>query len=241
DLENVWIVGNQAYSGGGLSVLLGTVTLNSVTISGNECESVGGGIELLGIGQTIPSQIGRLEIRNSTISGNHAQYVGGAIYVAAAGQLLVENSTIAENTNRPGDPTMPRLNPDLVYTLVEGACSAGPDASCIYLSSNDEELAVSGLGLGPLAMNGGTTPTHALTSASPAIDLVPLGAACPPDDQRGVARPQDGDGDREARCDAGSFELIRGPAGVEIPTLGEIALITLMLLLACAGVGALRR
>ncbi len=136
---------------------------------------------------------------------------------------------------------MPRLNPDLVYTLVEGACSAGTDASCIYLSSNDEELAVSGLGLGPLAMNGGTNPTHALTSASPAIDLVPLAAACPPADQRGVTRPQDGDGDREARCDAGSFELIRGPAGVEIPTLGELALITLILLLACAGVAALRR
>ncbi|MCP4680582.1 MAG: hypothetical protein GY854_34890, partial [Deltaproteobacteria bacterium] len=168
-----------------------------------------------------------------------------AIYVAAAGQLLIEYSTIAENTNRPGDDTIAafytRPNSDAIYTLVEGACRAGTDARCIYLSSRNDRLDVAGLGLGPLAMNGGTTPTHALTSARPAIDLVPLGAACPPDDQRDAARPQDGDGDREARCDAGSFDLIRVPAGAEIPTLGELALSTLMLLLACAGVDALRR
>ncbi|MCP4654995.1 MAG: hypothetical protein GY856_06205, partial [bacterium] len=241
ELENVWIVDNQADRGGGLEVLLGTVTLDHVTISGNEAGGAGGGIWLLGIGQTLPETIGRLEIRNSTISGNHADQVGGAIFIGGAGQLLVEYSTIADNTNRPGDPTMPRLNPDLVYTLVEGACSAGPAASCIYLSSKSEELPVAELGLEPLAMNGGLTPTHALMPGSPAIDIVPLDAACPPDDQRGVARPQDGDGDREASCDAGSFELIRAPSVVEIPTLGEFALLALMLLLASAGVVAMRR
>ncbi|MCP4547035.1 MAG: hypothetical protein GY835_11270, partial [bacterium] len=202
-LENVWIVDNQGDLGGGIIILLGTVTLDHVTISGNE-SFTGGGIWLLGIGQTLPETIGRLEIRNSTISGNHAEYDGGAILVGGAGQLLLEYSTIVENTNRPGDETISSIlshaPANAVYTLVEGACSAGSDASCIYLSSKVEELAVSDLGLGPLAMNGGTTPTHALTSASPAIDLVPLGAACPPDDQRGTARPQDGDGDREARC-----------------------------------------
>ncbi|MCP4568533.1 MAG: hypothetical protein GY841_13225, partial [FCB group bacterium] len=88
---------------------------------------------------------------------------------------------------------------------------------------------------------GGSTPTHALLSPSPAIDVVPLAAACPPDDQRGAARPQDGDGDGEARCDAGSFELIRTPSSVEIPTLGEFALLALILLLASAGVVAVRR
>jgi hypothetical protein len=53
--------------------------------------------------------------------------------------------------------------------------------------------------LGPLADNGGQTDTLALLPGSPAIDR---GAACPPTDQRGVARPQG------AACDTGAFELV---------------------------------
>jgi len=53
--------------------------------------------------------------------------------------------------------------------------------------------------LGPLAANGGPTPTLALAPGSPAIDAA---AACPPPDtdQRGVARPQG------KTCDIGAFE-----------------------------------
>lgn len=61
----------------------------------------------------------------------------------------------------------------------------------------------------PIADNGGKTPTRALDPASPAIDAGlnagPL-ASCPAVDQRGEARPQDGDGDGEAICDAGAVE-----------------------------------
>jgi hypothetical protein len=42
--------------------------------------------------------------------------------------------------------------------------------------------------LGPLADNGGPTPTHALLPGSPAIDAGD-DVDCPPADQRGVARP----------------------------------------------------
>jgi predicted outer membrane repeat protein len=60
--------------------------------------------------------------------------------------------------------------------------------------------------LAPLANNGGPTQTHALLSGSPAIDAANPAApgsggnACPPADQRGVARPQG------PRCDIGAFE-----------------------------------
>ncbi len=240
-LENVWIVANQAYIGGGLAVELGRVRLDQVTISDNECMHSGGGVYIFGISQT---RVGRLEVRNSTISGNHAALAGGAIRTGAAGQLLLEYSTVAVNTNRPGDATItPFLShapSNGMYTLVEGACSAGPDARCIYLSSKAEELAAPDLGLEPLAMNGGLTPTHALLPESPALDVVPPDAVCPDDDQRGTARPEDGDRDGEARCDAGAFEL-GGPAVVEIPTLGELGQLALVLLLAGAAVLALRR
>ena len=237
-LEGVEIYSNEAFIGGGLGVELGVVTLDRATIRDNACEHTGGGIYVFGISQTV---VGRLEVRNSTISANHADLSGGAIRIGAAGQLVLEYSTVAENTNRPGDPSIfPLLAADPAYTLVEGACTAGPDTSCIYLADRDEELAVPDLGLAPLAANGGLTPTHALLPASPAIDRVPAAAACPAGDQRGAPRPQDGDGNGEARCDAGAFERTR-PAAVEIPTLGSIGAMALALVLAGAGLGALRR
>ncbi len=77
-------------------------------------------------------------------------------------------------------------------------------------------------------------------AVSPCFSVATPGAACPGDDQRGAARPRDGDRDGEARCDAGSFEL-GGPSVVEIPVLGELGLLVLMIVLAWAGVVASRR
>jgi hypothetical protein len=65
--------------------------------------------------------------------------------------------------------------------------------------------------LGPLQNNGGPTDTHALLPGSPAIDAG-ASAACPATDQRGVARPLDGNGDGTTACDVGAFELV-DPSG----------------------------
>jgi hypothetical protein len=64
-----------------------------------------------------------------------------------------------------------------------------------------------------LADNGGSTLTHFLSPESPAVDAGdPSGCmdhagVLLTTDQRGVARPQDGDHDDNDICDAGAFEL----------------------------------
>ncbi len=70
-----------------------------------------------------------------------------------------------------------------------------------------------------LAKNGGPTPTRALVAGSPAIDAVNDGTCLPPaKDQRGVTRPQDGNGDVGPACDIGSYEFVfTGSAPVQAP------------------------
>src|SRR5205823_6358251 len=63
--------------------------------------------------------------------------------------------------------------------------------------------------LGPLADNGGPTQTQALLAGSPAIDAGSCANAAGVtvgEDQRGLSRPRDGDGDGISRCDVGALE-----------------------------------
>ena len=68
--------------------------------------------------------------------------------------------------------------------------------------------------LGPLGDFGGLTPTHLLLAGSPAIDhgkTTPTGLLsfhCDAADQRGVARPFDGDATAGALCDIGATEYV---------------------------------
>ena len=64
--------------------------------------------------------------------------------------------------------------------------------------------------LGPLQDNGGPTGTHAPAASSPAIDAG-CNAACPAFDQRGAARPADGNGIGGATCDIGAYEYAAVP------------------------------
>src|SRR6266511_1334674 len=72
--------------------------------------------------------------------------------------------------------------------------------------------------LGPVQNNGGPTDTHALAVGGPAVDAGG-NAGCPATDQRGAARPFDGNGDGTATCDIGAFELTVPP-----PPLADLSL-----------------
>jgi hypothetical protein len=202
------IVGNSAIdTGGGLLVALRLTTISGSTFSGNLAGFAGGAIDVEG----------QIQITNSTLSGNQAGTAAGGIRVAGVGELT--NVTIAGNTSAIGTAMMNTPVSTMTYrnTIFEGSCNAAPTvtslggniespgATCQLSGSDQTNVPAADLKLAPLNFYGGPTPTHVPLQGSVAIDG---GTGCPPPDvdQRGQARPIDGDGSAGAQCDVGAVE-----------------------------------
>jgi CSLREA domain-containing protein len=196
------LLGNRASDGAGAVEARGGVSAWRSAFVGNVGER----------GGAIAGDIDRL--RNVTFSGNRARTVGGAYWSTSAFPL--SNVTIAGNrAPRGGAVAAPRgtagalgLADHVIVadnaTAVGGQCrgdmrSSGRNVedgrSCDFDRASDR--AGADPLLGPLASNGGPTPTRALRIGSPAIDV---GGDCADRDQRGAPR-----GDP---CDAGAYELV---------------------------------
>ena len=204
--------GNIANSGGGVMNLNGT-TLDIIgsTISGNSASLLSGGR-----GGGIFND-GTLIVINSTISGNSGAN-GGGIHngIADVPTLRLTNSTIALNTpaNVANAGAFITAN-----SLLHGSCSLStfggsvsslggnlesPGDTC-DLTDPTDQVGIPDPGIGPLADNGGPTFTHMLLPGSDAIDAG-TAAECMNEDQRGVPRAMDGDGDTVQGCDVGAVE-----------------------------------
>lgn len=103
--------------------------------------------------------------------------------------------------------------------IADGGYNISDDSSCQLTSPHSKSNTNPGLASAGLANNGGPTQTIALRAGSPAIDAIPP-AACTaadgsplPTDQRGYARPADGNRDGIAGCDVGAYEFGLRPAG----------------------------
>ncbi|MFN8420946.1 MAG: choice-of-anchor Q domain-containing protein [Anaerolineae bacterium] len=219
-LTNSTISGNSGGIGGGIfnNGPSATLTIVNSTISGNTATTnVGGGIANLG---------GTLTVTNSTISGNFAA-AGGGISVASGSLLTtITNTTISGNSTSSGTggniyvANNSTILTTLRNTIVAGGTCTGSlndgGGNLAYPTACGSIAAGSNPLLGALQNNGGTTLTHLPGVGSPAIDAGndAICAAAPVNnvDQRGVARPQDGNGDSVTHCDIGAVEVAAAPA-----------------------------
>ena len=224
-IDNSTIMSNRAVTGGGIYDSGSQLQVTNTTISGNGPSNSGGGIY---------TNTGGL-FHNVTISGNSAN-VGGGISNAIS-PLLLFSATLADNTGiSTGSGLYNSGSVTLKNTIVTNNLGAG--SSCVNtgggtLTSNGynldsgnscgfihpDDLTNTDPLLGPLYENGGPTRTHALLSHSPAIDSGGYPGFGGLKDQRGFARPQDGDGDETAAWDMGAFEVFTGR--LELPQTGQ--------------------
>jgi CSLREA domain-containing protein len=214
------ITGNQALvpasnAGGGVDSS-GTLIVNGSTISANRAYN-GGGIAFAG----------SLKISNSTIAQNVAgargfNGDGGGVSGSGGASVTLESSTVAGNVSFNGSSSGGGINASaatLTNTIVAENVSHLPDQTATFLDncsvgtltsqghnlSDGSDCNLSNVGdrqngdprLGPLADNGGPTPTKALLPGSQARDA---GAGCPMTDQRRALRPA-------ASCDIGAYEV----------------------------------
>ncbi len=226
--------GTEGGGGAGISVRSGDVTIEGCTISDNRADSYlgyggfGGGVSVTG---------GTVTLVNVTLSGNGASN-GGGLYVMSGGAAVLLSSTVAENRAdwwragagayaEPGGSLScghSILAGNVAWTEPNDTAGTITSLGDVWIGAPGDALIIGDLTglvigvdprLGPLADNGGATPTRALLSGSPAIDasLTPcLDAVGMPLawDQRLVPRPRDGDGDGTSACDPGAFEACDG-------------------------------
>ena len=224
------VFNNHAYAGAGVANF-GTLSINDSFIGYNQANHIGGGVYNAGGREAF--------IDNSTIARNVATNCGGGIMTNGA--ATIRNSTIVRNVALAGlgsrgckagggidwtNHIYTRLRNTIVAFNADRDCGGKPpapggpgldsqgynldsDATCGLKHATD--LPKTNPLLCCFGFGGGPTFVYQLAKASPAIDSGDP-VSCPARDQRGIPRPQDGNGDKKPRCDRGAFE--RRPGAV---------------------------
>ncbi len=248
-IEASTIYSNTAdLSGGGLYVENGTATIVNSTFSGNTAGTSGGGIYVFSGDVAINNATLTLNGCDAD-AGDAYDGEGGGIY-ELNGNVTISNTIIAQNEDLQdaeqdgsdawdcyGAYTSGGYN--MIADQAEPA--AGVTPLCTGFDADGDLVSGKHFGtppfsgylvyyaaLGPLADNGSSTPTHMpLANVNPLLvdkanPAEPGSAgACAAADQRGVARPLDGNGDGVARCDRGAVEYSLPTLWVHSPMVGE--------------------
>lgn len=196
--------GNQATGDGGAIAAFHEMTVQNSTFSGNRASGNGGAIlsdsdALIEYTTVTGAQTGgdgalngSITLRSALVAGNADTSTGTGNYPDIAGVIASGGYNLIGNVG------------DYDFSAnTTGDQYGDPNGTTIPNSGAVESSAPINPLLGPLANNGGPTPTHALLTGSPALDQVSVNdcGSNPFDvDQRGIARPQ------SSACDIGAFE-----------------------------------
>lgn len=197
-VSNSTLRGNTATNGGSAIVSFGAATLHNCTVSGN----------LVGSAGAVWNNGGTMEILECTIADNGSSTGGNAVAgLNVSGTVTIRNSLIAKHAG-----SLRNCGVGEDDRVITPGLSFSDDESCGPLQFDPDV----GTLLGPLQDNGGLTFTHLPTPDNPVVDAFPaalilgqgvcfvaFGTA-----QRGIRRPQEGDGVGAADCDAGAVELV---------------------------------
>ncbi len=219
---------NQAIgtnSGGGVNSF-GVLTMINTTVSGNHAEGDGGGLAV-----EISTNLRNVTITNNTadFSANGIGDGGGIALESDTGPaMIIRNSIVAGNfDNSPMSVAPDCANVGATFFTSQGFNLLGDTRGGCTFTATGDQTGVAPL-LGPLASNGGPTPTHVLLTGSPAIDRGNNIVGCTSDDaqtvvltedQRSFLRPLDGNNDGIVVCDIGAVEIGCGNGVVETTEL----------------------
>lgn len=184
-------------NGAGVSAFAGTADLVNCTIVYNTSVLSGGGLSTNGTGAD--ARLDHCSIVSNTADDEAQGGASGGGLANLGGAIGVGNSIVAKNetgllASQNASGTIDSLGYDL-FSDTSGFAITGDTATVIVGTAL----------IGPPADHGGRTRTAAISSQSPAIDAADPGGSIV-EDQRLVARPQDGDGDATARSDIGAYE-----------------------------------
>jgi hypothetical protein len=173
---------NSAGTGAGIEVINATATITNCTFSGNVASSNGGAISFRPF-----TGIQTLRVRNTTIAYNRSPGAGG-IFVDSSNASVTAAATQINNTlfgnNVGASVATGGVNS---ATVTSGGFNLASDGGGGFLVGANDQINVDPR-LGPLSLNGASTPTHALLGGSPALDAG-KNSGPPPLDQRTAPRP----------------------------------------------------
>ena len=187
--------GGTAATAYGVRIESGDAVLTNVTLTGNG----NAGSTTHGAGLFAGSVVGPVILTNVTIAD------GADGIERQGGTIQLSNTLLAANSGA-----------NCIGTIVSNGFNLSDDGTCTSFTQTGDLPPNTDPRLGDLIITSRLIQTHVIPLGSPAVDAgnpaTPLdgtGGRCAATDERGVARPQDGDGANGARCDIGAYELVR--------------------------------